>query len=89
MPGGFLPRLFTLLIAISSLTPALAFTPDRLGFSVRVGDEVSSYRVLGIFVLPGQALEIEVLAGSETFGGYRLEATAGLANQAGRESVSE
>ncbi len=88
MPGGRCAgvasgrvRLLTLLIAISSITPVLAFTPDKLSFSVRVGDEVSSYQVLGIFVLPGQALEIEVLAGSETFGGYRLEATAGMVEE--------
>ncbi len=69
--------LLTVSIAISCLRPALAFTPDRLGFEVRVKDEVSSHRVLGVFVLPGEDLELEVLGEAMSFAGYRLDATAG------------
>ena len=72
-------RLLILLLAISTVTPALAFTADRLSFAVRVRDEVSSHRVLGVFVLPEEDVQIEVLGGSEAAGGYRLEATAGIA----------
>ena len=71
-------RLLTLLLAISSVTPALAFTADQVGFAVRVRNEVSSHRVLGVFVLPEGVVEIEVLGGSEALGGYRLEATTGI-----------
>ena len=69
--------LLALLIGVLSPSPALAFVADRLSFSVRVKDEVSSHRVLGVFVAPGEELEIEVLDGSQSPIGYRLEVTAG------------
>ncbi len=38
------------------------FDPERASFSVKFKEEVSSYRVTSIFVLPGQKLTLETLA---------------------------
>lgn len=38
------------------------FSPERADFSVRFKDELSPYRVLAAFVLPGETLNLEVVA---------------------------
>ncbi len=62
----------------TGLLPAHAFTPERLDFAVRVKDEVSSHRVLGVFVLPAEKLEIEILARSEAADDYQLHTPDGV-----------
>ncbi len=37
------------------------FSPGKAGFSLRFKDIVSSYQVLGVYLLPGEALDIEAL----------------------------
>jgi hypothetical protein len=56
------------------------FSPQRAGFSVKFKDEVSPYRVTGIFVLPDETLTLEVTDGTEK-GPYILEANAGRPEQ--------
>ena len=59
------------------------FTSDRLSFSVRVREEISSYRVLGAFVLPEESLEIEVTSGPDGAARFHLEARDGLWEEVG------
>ena len=53
-----------------------AFSPEKAGFSVRFGEEVSPYRTLAVFVLPEETLALEVVGpvGKE---GFTLQASAG------------
>jgi hypothetical protein len=37
------------------------FDPGKAGFAVKFRDVVSSYRVLGVYVLPGESLTVEIL----------------------------
>jgi hypothetical protein len=39
-----------------------SFSPERASFSVRFKDELSPYRVLAVFVLPGETLNLELVA---------------------------
>jgi hypothetical protein len=39
--------------------PASGFSPEKAGFSVKFKDEISPYRVMGVFVLPGELLTLE------------------------------
>ena len=82
-PAG---RRAVLLLAVASvaqsLAPALAFTTDKLDFAVQIKDEVSSHRVLGVFVLPAERLEIEILEPSGVAGDYQLHTTDGRMEQA-------
>lgn len=41
--------------------PALAFSPEKAGFTVKVRDELNPYRTFGVYVLPREAIDIEVL----------------------------
>jgi hypothetical protein len=59
----FLGFLLPGLLGISRVVTAGAFDPGRASFGVRFKDEVTSYRVTGVFVLPGERLTIEALAG--------------------------
>jgi hypothetical protein len=53
-----------LTVAGSAVHPAAAeFDPGKAGFSVRFRDEITPYRVTGVFVLPGERLRIEALTG--------------------------
>ncbi len=38
-----------------------AFSPEKARFAIKVKDIVNPYRVLGVFVMPGEALRIETL----------------------------
>ncbi len=79
-------RRAVLLLAVASvaqsLAPAWAFTADKLDFAVRIKDEVSSHRVMGVFVLPAERLEIEILEPSGAAGDYQLHTTDGRLEQA-------
>lgn len=44
-----------------SVPPALAFSHERAGFSLKIGKEVFPHRVASVFVLPGDEVRLEVL----------------------------
>lgn len=64
-----------LLTSLPSL--AAAFQAERAGFSLRFREEVNPYSVLGVFVLPGEALALEVAGEDLGRGPYSLEAPSG------------
>ncbi|MGB2769276.1 MAG: D-Ala-D-Ala carboxypeptidase family metallohydrolase [Candidatus Zixiibacteriota bacterium] len=55
---------------------APAFNPQKAGFWVKFKDESSSYRVMGIYLLPGEKVTLEA-GGPEGRGPYLLEAMTG------------
>lgn len=55
--------------------PGAVFSPEKAEFSVRFKDEISPYRAIGVFVLPGEVLTLEAL-GSEGKE-YSVKASAG------------
>lgn len=57
-----------------------AFSPEKADFAVRFGEEVSSYRVTAVFVLPGEEVIFEMLSPSGG-GQYVLQASGGSATQ--------
>jgi hypothetical protein len=57
-----------------------AFSPEKAGFLVKFKDEVSSYRVNGVFVLPHETLVLEALDAAQN-GHYVLQAAAGKVTQ--------
>ena len=55
-------RTFGVLAAAWLISPyGLAFTPEKSTFAVRLGGDVSPYRVTSAFVLPGESLELSIL----------------------------
>lgn len=54
------------------------FSAETAGFSVKFNDEVSSYRILGVFVLPQETITLEVQE-ALTHHQYFLKTTAGKA----------
>jgi len=59
---------------------AAGFSPDKAGFSVKFKDEVSPYRVIGVYVLPNETLTVEV-QDTDKRSQYVLHASAGKATQ--------
>lgn len=61
---------------------ALAFAPEKTGFAVKFKEEISPYRIMGIYVLPGEKITLEVLhkTGEDQ---YEILAPAGKLNQTG------
>ena len=59
--GRVQTALFLLACNLLGVGWAAAFSEETAGFVIKVGDEVCPYRVLGIFVLPGESLRIEVM----------------------------
>ena len=59
------------------------FDSGKASFPVRFKDEVTPYRVTGVFVLPGERLEIEIPDG-ETLSACGLDAAAGRIVEGGR-----
>lgn len=55
------------------------FSTETAGFAVKFKDEVSSYRILGVFVLPRETLALEVQEEAPTHHQYVLKAAAGKA----------
>ncbi len=60
--GGIVTALFLLGGALSAPGSAVAvFSDGKAGFAVKVGEEICPYTVLGVYVLPGEQLAIEVI----------------------------
>jgi hypothetical protein len=55
---------------------ACDFSPQKAGFSVKIKEENCPYRVMGVFVLPGELLSIEAEGGGEGQQ-YILDAASG------------
>lgn len=55
----------------------------RASFSLKVRDLVNPYRVLGLFVMPGEILDLEALHATHTGAPYRLRAASGEAERVG------
>lgn len=73
-PGRLAPWLVVALAALLAW-PAAAADP-KAGFSLRFKDLVSPYRVLAIFALPGEELELEALPPAEA-ASFEASASAG------------
>jgi hypothetical protein len=58
-------------------SPGSSYQAGHAGFSVRFKEEVNPYSVLGVFVLPEEALNLEVAAEDAGRGPYVLEAAGG------------
>ena len=58
--------------------PSARFDPEKAGFALRFKQEVSSYRVIAVFVLPQETLKLEVVEPPQAKE-YLLESTAGNA----------
>lgn len=65
-----------ILLCIFSTLSAGDFDPERSAFRVKFRDEISPYRITGVFVLPGERLEIEI-PGGDTPIACRLDARTG------------
>ncbi|MCC5809318.1 MAG: hypothetical protein JJU06_03010 [Ectothiorhodospiraceae bacterium] len=61
---------------------AIAVGDDRLSFSVRFRDDINPYRVFGLFVMPGEHMELEVVRGRE--GNYLMSDPGGFTRVTGR-----
>lgn len=46
---------------LAAAPPSTPFAPEKAGFAVAVGDEICPYRVLGVYALPGQDLDLAVV----------------------------
>lgn len=60
-----------------------AFTAERAGFSVEFKDDVLPYKVMGVFVLPGEKVTLEMHDQGRGHQ-YRIEANAGTLTQRSR-----
>ena len=61
---------------------AAAYSEERAGFTVRVRDDVCPYRVLGVYVLPGESLPVQVV-GPEPGEEFALTAGPGKVRRTG------
>jgi hypothetical protein len=59
--GRSLQCVLALVLAAAGPAVAEVFSPGFAGFSVRVRGEVNPYEVLGVYVLPGESLDLEIL----------------------------
>lgn len=48
------------------------FSTEQLDFAVRFKDCISSYKVLGLFVLPGEPVDVEIVRSSEEKSAFKL-----------------
>lgn len=63
---------------------ATGFSSERASFSVKFREQVSPYRVIGVFLLPGEVLELEVLILEHSpKGEYSLRTSDGKITQKG------
>src|SRR4030042_2341208 len=62
--------LFIFELIIISENPAYAddveFCSEKADFTIKFRDEISSYKVMGIYVLPGEKLDIEIIDKNNT-----------------------
>jgi hypothetical protein len=85
------PLLFVLPLLLFQPSSAKSqFDTDRAGFSVRFRNDVNPHTVLGLFVVPGERIPFEVLAGPETAEGaeapaptYEVEVAGGKVTYSG------
>jgi hypothetical protein len=78
-PGNLVVAVVVLsavLLTVFNAPRADAFTPEKAGFSVKFKHETSPYRVLGIFVMPGEVLPVEAAPAADDEE-YALSASAG------------
>jgi hypothetical protein len=71
---------------VSSAT-AEPFSPGLAGFSVRLQGEINPYEVLGVYVMPGESLDLEIL-GTEPPESFRLSPIRGAVLRTGERSWS-
>jgi len=78
-----------LALALAAAGPAAAetFSPGFAGFSVRLRGEINPYEVLGVYVLPGETLDLEILD-TDSPGSFRLSPTKGQLRKTGEGSWS-
>jgi hypothetical protein len=78
-------RSVVLLLVLIGGCPAAGFSPEKAAFSVRFKQEVSPYRVLGIFVSPGEVVSIQAM-GLPRGSRYRSDARGGTLRVTGSGS---
>ncbi|MDN3516436.1 D-Ala-D-Ala carboxypeptidase family metallohydrolase [Aquisalimonas lutea] len=81
-PGPARRCLLALLVAGLLVALPAAATGHKLGFSLQFRNEVTPYRVQGIFALPGERLDLAIVAGGD--GTYRLAAPEARSRETGR-----
>ncbi len=78
------------LVAPAALSAQGTFADGKLGFAVRFRDELSSYRVLGVFAQPGEQLDLQVLQDPAREHTYRLASLDGaIANGSSGPGVAD
>ena len=60
-PEAWVPRPETIVPPEASVPSPKAFASGKAGFVVKVKDLVNPYRVLGVFVMPGETLAVEAI----------------------------
>ena len=60
-PEAWMPRPETIVPSEASVPSPKAFASGKAGFVVKVKDIVNPYRVLGVFVMPGETLAVEAI----------------------------
>jgi hypothetical protein len=76
-------KLLGLIVCVCAILighPAAGYSPERAGFSVKFKDEISPYRVMGVFVLPGELLTLEAQDPLKKHQ-YEFRSSAGETNQ--------
>ena len=78
-----------LALSLAAVGPAAAevFSPGFSGFSVRLRGEINPYEVLGVYVLPGEILDLEILD-TDSPESFRLDPTKGQLLKTGEGSWS-
>jgi len=56
------------------------FSPERAGFSIKFKDEVSPYNIIGVFLIPGEIITIEVID-NDPGARYTIRPTGGTAER--------
>ena len=75
-PGLLIFVIILLLESIITADEVSAFSAEKAGFEVKFKDDISQYRVIGVFVLPGETLTLEVSA-KKGIEGFQLRPSAG------------
>lgn len=70
-------RRSAVLLTILASQPCLAFSPEKAGFTVKVHGEVNPYKTLGVYVLPREVLDVEVLGAAASGHSFTFEASGG------------
>ena len=72
----------TLILAFPASVPAAvpSFSKEKAGFSVKFKDHISSYKVLGVYVMPGEKLKLETIS-KRPARHYSIKTAAGKAKK--------